>query len=95
MGAVTPWSWSAEVGLRLADPRLVDWGWQGEATRVPEMRTQLVAARTVAERLAELATDPESGLRRDSLGASISEIAGPREESLVEMFERRLESTYS
>jgi hypothetical protein len=70
---------------RLADPRLVDWGSQGEATLVPEMRTQLVAARTVAERLAEPATDPESGLAPGPSGASISEIAGPREESLVEM----------
>jgi uncharacterized protein YbjT (DUF2867 family) len=45
---------------------------------VPKMRTQLVAARTVAEALTELATSPE---------ATISEIAGPREESLVEMAE--------
>jgi uncharacterized protein YbjT (DUF2867 family) len=52
---------------------------------VPEMRTQLVAARTVAEELAELATHPESGLAPGSSGASISEVAGPREESLVEM----------
>jgi uncharacterized protein YbjT (DUF2867 family) len=55
--------------------QLVDWGRQGEVARVPKMRTQLVAARTVAEALAELATDAE---------AAISEIAGPREESLVE-----------
>jgi len=43
------------------------------------MRTQLVAARTVAERLADLATGPEAP------AAPISEIAGPCEESLVEM----------
>jgi uncharacterized protein YbjT (DUF2867 family) len=66
-------------------PQLIDWGRQGEVSRVPEMRTQLVAARTVAERLADLATEPESGLARGSSRASISEIAGPREESLVEM----------
>jgi uncharacterized protein YbjT (DUF2867 family) len=65
--------------------QLVDWGRQGEVSLVPEMRTQLVAARTVAEVLAELATDPEWGLTSGSSAASISEIAGPREESMVEM----------
>jgi hypothetical protein len=47
------------------------------------MRTQPVAARTVAEALAELATD--SAPAPGSAGAPIPEIAGPREESLVEM----------
>jgi uncharacterized protein YbjT (DUF2867 family) len=61
--------------------QLVDWGRQGEVSYVPKMRTQLVAARTVADALAELATAPEA----ESNGASIREIAGPREESLVEM----------
>jgi hypothetical protein len=37
----------------------VDWGRDGEVSRVPLMRTQLVAARTVAEALAEMAADPE------------------------------------
>ena len=63
---------------------LVDWGRQGEVSRVPEMRTQLVAARTVAERLADLATDP-AARTPGSTAEPISEIAGPREESLVEM----------
>jgi uncharacterized protein YbjT (DUF2867 family) len=54
-------------------------------SRVPEARTQLVAARAVAERLADLAADPASGLAPGRSGASISEIAGPREKSLVEM----------
>jgi uncharacterized protein YbjT (DUF2867 family) len=66
-------------------PLLVDWGRQGEVSRVPEMRTQLVAARTVAERLSDLAANPASGLAPGRSGASISEIAGPKEESLVEM----------
>jgi uncharacterized protein YbjT (DUF2867 family) len=61
--------------------QLVDWGRQGEVSYVQRMRTQLVAARTVAEALAEMATDPAPG----SSEAPISEIAGPREESLVEM----------
>jgi uncharacterized protein YbjT (DUF2867 family) len=66
-------------------PQLVDWGRQNGVSRVPEMRTQLVAARTVAEWLAELATDPESGRAPGRSGTSIWEIAGPRDESLVEM----------
>jgi uncharacterized protein YbjT (DUF2867 family) len=65
--------------------QLVDWGRQGEVAYVPEMRTQLVAARTVAEALAELALDPDSAPARGSSGAPFPEIAGPREESLVEM----------
>ena len=43
------------------------------------MRTQLVAARTVAEALADLAVDPGA-----APGPTL-EVAGPREESLVEM----------
>jgi hypothetical protein len=45
------------------------------------MRTQLVAARTVAEALADLATSPEW----PTPGSPFPEIAGPREESLVDM----------
>jgi hypothetical protein len=45
------------------------------------MRTQLVSARTVAKALAKLATDT-SGM--DSAPAPIPEIAGPREERLIE-----------
>jgi len=62
-------------------PQLVDWGRQGDMSNVPRMRTQLVAARSVAEALADLATDPDSSRGQ----APILEIAGPREESLVEM----------
>jgi uncharacterized protein YbjT (DUF2867 family) len=60
---------------------LVQWGRQDDgSSRVPRMRTQLVAARTVAEELAELAAGgPLPG------DGKITEIAGPREESLVEM----------
>jgi uncharacterized protein YbjT (DUF2867 family) len=58
--------------------QLVEWGRQGEVSYVPKMRTQLVAARTVAEALAELAVD------RDSAPGPVLEIAGPREESMVE-----------
>jgi uncharacterized protein YbjT (DUF2867 family) len=59
--------------------QLVDWGRQAEVSYVPKMRTQLVAARTVAETLADLATGSEPPPE------GIPEIAGPREESLVSM----------
>ena len=59
--------------------QLVDWGRRDGVSQVPEMRTQLVAARSVGEELARLATAP------DFADGSISEIAGPREESLVQV----------
>jgi uncharacterized protein YbjT (DUF2867 family) len=65
--------------------QLVEWGRQGEVSYVPKMRTQAVAARTVAQALADLVTAPESAPAPGSSGTSIPEIAGPREESLVEM----------
>jgi hypothetical protein len=61
----------------------VEWGRQGELSHVPRMRTQLVAARTVAEALADLANG--WGPRRGSSGRPFPEIAGPRAESLVDM----------
>jgi uncharacterized protein YbjT (DUF2867 family) len=65
--------------------QLVEWGRQGEVSYVPKMRTQLVAARTVAQALADLATRPESAPTPGSAGAPIPEIAGPREENLVDV----------
>jgi uncharacterized protein YbjT (DUF2867 family) len=59
--------------------QLLDWGRQNGASYVPRMRTQLVAARTVGEVLADVATAPDDG----SPGAV--EVAGPRVETLVEM----------
>lgn len=60
--------------------QLLDWATQGDAAYLPNMRTQLVAARTVAEVLAdtvaESATVPAGGW-------PVVEIAGPREENLV------------
>jgi uncharacterized protein YbjT (DUF2867 family) len=58
--------------------QLVDWGRQGDVAYLPKMRTQLVAARTVAEALADLAVDT------DGSPGPVLEIAGPREESMVE-----------
>jgi hypothetical protein len=62
---------------------LVEWGRVGEVSYVPKMRTQLVAARTVAEALADLAygSRPCSG----SSAPPFPEIAGPQEEDLVDI----------
>jgi uncharacterized protein YbjT (DUF2867 family) len=62
---------------------LVEWGTRGEVSYVPKLRTQLVAARTVAEALADLAV--ESAPAPGPSEAPIPEIAGPREENLVEV----------
>ena len=64
-------------------PLFLDWGRQGDVIYVPQMRTQLVAARAVAEALAELANG--STPAAETWAATIPEIAGPREESLVEV----------
>ncbi|HJY68014.1 MAG TPA: hypothetical protein VJ254_14895, partial [Streptosporangiaceae bacterium] len=48
------------------------------AVTVPEMRTQIVSARTVAEVIADAAESPAEP-------AGIIEGAGPREENLVEL----------
>jgi uncharacterized protein YbjT (DUF2867 family) len=60
---------------------LVKWGTQGDTAFLGEMRTQLVAARTVAEAIADL-LDGAAGAPR---GNPMAEIAGPREESLAEV----------
>src|SRR6266540_3470898 len=65
--------------------QLLEWGRQGEVCYVPKMRTQPVAARTVAQALADLATDPESAPAPGAAGVPILEIAGPREERLVDL----------
>jgi uncharacterized protein YbjT (DUF2867 family) len=58
--------------------QLLDWGRQGDSAYVAAMRTQVVAARAVAETLAELLEDSEP------TGPTI-EVAGPRPERLVEL----------
>ncbi len=60
--------------------QLVEWG---DVSYLPKMRTQLVAARTVAQALAGLAT--ESAPAAGSSAAPFLEIAGPRAENLVDM----------
>jgi uncharacterized protein YbjT (DUF2867 family) len=63
-------------------PLFLEWGRQGDVIYVPQMRTQLVAARTVAEALAGLANGSTPA---PDTSAAIPEIAGPREESLVDV----------
>jgi len=58
---------------------LMGWGRQGDVIYLPQMRTQIVAARTVAEALAGLA------LSREPEGDRPAEIAGPREEYLPDL----------
>jgi len=65
--------------------QLAEWGRQGDVSYVQQMRIQPVAARAVAEALADLATAPEEAPAPLSARAPILEIAGPREESLVDM----------
>jgi hypothetical protein len=56
-------------------PVMLDWGTQGDVGYVWPMRTQLVAGRTVGETLVDLAENPGDQV--------ITELAGPREERLV------------
>ena len=63
--------------------QLLEWGTQGDVSHVQKMRIQPVAARTVAEALADLATD--AGSAPAPVGAPILEIAGPRAEDLVDL----------
>ncbi len=42
----------------------MDWGTQGDVAYVPRMRTQLVAARKVAETLADMVAHPDLGRDR-------------------------------
>ena len=60
------------------DP-VVGWTIQDGVANVPEMRTQPVAARVVAEALADAADEPEIENGR------ITEVAGPREERLADL----------
>ncbi|MBV9447097.1 MAG: protein kinase [Streptosporangiaceae bacterium] len=68
---------------------LMEMGRQGEVIYLPQMRTQIIAARTVAEELAEMATSPEAEFAAaraaESAGAPVPELAGPREENLASL----------
>jgi uncharacterized protein YbjT (DUF2867 family) len=59
--------------------QLLDWGSRGDVTVVQPMRTQIVAARAVAEVIADV-------IAADAAAADVTgtiEVAGPREEDLV------------
>jgi uncharacterized protein YbjT (DUF2867 family) len=58
--------------------QLLEWGRQGDVAYVPAMNTQVVAARALAEALAELLADSEPT-------GPMLEVAGPRPERLVEL----------
>jgi uncharacterized protein YbjT (DUF2867 family) len=65
---------------------LVGWTIQDGVAHLPEMRMQPVAARVVAEALADAAEEPEIQ------GGRITEVAGPREERLAEVAAKFLAS---
>jgi uncharacterized protein YbjT (DUF2867 family) len=58
--------------------QLVDWGRQGDVAYVAAMNTQVVAARAVAEVVAEVLADS------DATGPTI-EVAGPRAERMADV----------
>jgi len=62
--------------------QILEWGMKGDVSYVPKMKTQLVAARTVAEFLADIATGKRSVITPHV------EIAGPKMESLVDAAKR-------
>jgi uncharacterized protein YbjT (DUF2867 family) len=62
--------------------QMVGWGRQGDVIFMPKIRTQLVAARSVAEALADIVNGSEQAPRSNG---TIPEIGGPRPERLVEM----------
>lgn len=66
--------------------QMLEWGMKGDVSYVPKMKTQLVAAKTVAELLADIAT----GKRSITLTPDTPhlEIAGPKMESLVDAAKR-------
>jgi uncharacterized protein YbjT (DUF2867 family) len=61
---------------------IVRWGTSDGVIHLPNMRTQVVAARAVAEALVDLA---EGGGPQPSPSGAPAEIAGPREERLLEL----------
>ena len=61
--------------------QLMEWGTQNGVSHLPKMRTQLVAARSAAEVLVDLATRPPAA----SEAQEIVEVGGPREERLIEV----------
>ncbi len=70
----------------------MEWGRKGAVTYLPRLRTQLVAARTVAEQVARIAAEGD-GARPPARGPGpgpFLEVAGPREEQLADAARRLL-----
>jgi uncharacterized protein YbjT (DUF2867 family) len=63
--------------------QMLEWSTQGDVAYVPSMRTQTVAAHSVAEALVDLAT--ETPWEPHSADGPFPEIAGPQEERLAEL----------
>ena len=63
--------------------QMVEWGTQGDVVYVPKIRTQLVAARSVAEALVDLAEGSQPARKPE--GARFPELGGPRDERLVDV----------
>jgi NAD(P)H-binding len=66
-------------------PQLIEWGTRGDVAHVRDQRIQPVAARAVARALVDLATDPEWAAAPTRSEPPLPEIAGPREENLVDL----------
>ena len=63
--------------------QLVDWGRQGDVSYVQKMNIQPIAASAVAEVLADITT--RADWTPDSVDGPFAEVAGPREENLVDL----------
>jgi hypothetical protein len=66
-------------------PQLIEWGTQGDVAYIRKMRIQSVASTAVAQALVDLATDPAWAASPARSEPPLPEIAGPREENLVDM----------
>src|SRR5579859_1928824 len=66
--------------------QLLEWGTRGDVATVPEMRTQIVSARAVAEVIADtIIADTVIAGAVIAEPTAIIEVAGPREENLAEL----------
>jgi hypothetical protein len=66
-------------------PQLIEWGTRGDVAYVRSQRIQPVAARAVAQALVDLATDPAWAASPARSEPPLPEIAGPRDENLVDI----------
>jgi hypothetical protein len=66
-------------------PQLIEWGTKGHVAYLRKMRIQPVAARAVAQALIDLATDRAWAASPARSETPVPEIAGPREENLVDL----------